>query len=77
MSMIQKLFTRLLPFSWAQSMEAESREWKVRCNCGHQRSIWELGGIRWKATGNPRSLMKCRACGKTGWHKVVRDPSAK
>lgn len=58
-------------------MEAESRERRVRCACGHDRSIWDLGGIRYKAAGNPRKLMKCPACGKRSWHAVTRQPGAK
>lgn len=54
-------------------MEAESRSWIVRCECGHARSIWDLGGIRWKAAGNPRKYMLCPSCGKPSWHKVSKD----
>lgn len=72
----QKLFMRLMPW-FADDMERESKEWKVTCpNCGHERSIWELGGIRWKAKGNPRRRMKCPECGETGWHRVERQPDA-
>jgi transposase-like protein len=50
-------------------MEAESRAWKVRCEtCGAERSVWEIGGIRWKAVGNPLSLFKCQPCGRARWH---------
>jgi hypothetical protein len=34
-----------------------------------------LGGIRWKAAGQPRtfSCMKCPHCGKRSWHKLSGD----
>jgi hypothetical protein len=73
MSTLQKIITRLVPASWAASMEAESRQWMVICECGHRRSIWDLGGIRWKGGGNPSTLMNCPACGKTSWHVVKKD----
>jgi len=74
MSVIQKLLTSILPSKWAAGMEAESRNWMVRCpSCGHTRSVWELGGIRWKATGNPVRYMLCPQCGKSGWHTVARQ----
>ncbi len=74
MTFIQKLVTSLVPRAWAREMEAESRAWKMRCpNCNHERSIWEMGGIRWKAAGNPRRLMLCPSCGQTGWHTVQRQ----
>lgn len=70
MSLLQKIITRLVPASWAASMEAESRRWHACCPCGHVRSIWELGGIRWKGGGNPRTWLPCPACGEHTWHVV-------
>jgi DNA-directed RNA polymerase subunit RPC12/RpoP len=60
-------------------MEADSRQWMVRCpTCGFERSIWDLGGIRWKAAGNKRTFLRCPNCGHRGWHIVDRrDPSAR
>lgn len=73
MTFIQNLITSLVPRAWAQDMEADSRAWKARCpNCNHARSVWEMGGIRWKAAGNPRWLLRCPNCGQRGWHTVSR-----
>ena len=50
MSFIQELVLAVVPRS---SGAAESRAWIARCeSCGGERSIWDLGGIRWKASGN-------------------------
>ncbi len=39
-------------------MEAESRQWIMRCpNCIFERSVWEMGGVRWKSAGNQEELM--------------------
>ena len=59
-------------------MEADSRAWMMRCSCGFARSIWELGGIRWKANRKALtfSYMQCPQCGKRSWHKLTRDESA-
>lgn len=75
MSWLQKLFVGILPRRWGESMEAESRSWMMRCSCGFARSVWELGGIRWKAEGKPWtfSFMKCPQCRKRSWHKLTRD----
>lgn len=73
MSTIQKIFTTILPASWAQSMEADSRSWMVRCPCGFAQSIWDLGGIRWKAKGNPRTYRTCPNCQQTSWHTVTKN----
>lgn len=77
MTTVQRLAKTLLPEQTAAAMEAESREWRVVCACGHDRSIWDLGGIRYKATGNPRTLLKCPACGKRTWHGVLKQPPVK
>lgn len=73
MSLIQKVFKSVLPRAKAEAMEAESRRWLAECgNCGHARSLWDLGGIRWKATGKPRTYLKCPQCGKRAWHKIFK-----
>lgn len=72
MSRIQKLMMKLLPAAWAEDMRRDSQNWLARCKCGHTRSIWELGGIRWKAYGNSRNLIYCPACGKYRWHILER-----
>ncbi len=73
MSLAQRFFTAIFPKRWTESMEADSRAWKVRCpNCEHERSVWEMGGIRWKAYGNPRWFLRCSSCGGRHWHKVYK-----
>lgn len=77
MSGIQRFFKRIFPARWAESMEADSRKWMVKCpNCGFEQSIWEMGGIRWKATGNSRNLLKCPNCGERGWHTIYKKQDA-
>lgn len=72
MSRIQRFFTAVFPASWARSMEEHSRQWMMRCGCGFERSIWEMGGIRWKARGTQRNYMRCTACGERSWHTCYR-----
>ncbi len=43
MSLIQRIVTALVPRSLAASMEAESREWMMRCPCGYEQSLWDAG----------------------------------
>jgi len=51
--------------------EAESRKWIATCpSCGSQNSIWDLGGLRYKAAGNPVRGMVCPSCRKMGMHTV-------
>lgn len=73
MTRTQKFFTSLLPGSWAQSMEAESRQWMMRCKeCNFEQSVWDLGGIRWKAAGNPSRKLLCQNCKHLTWHTTYK-----
>ena len=77
MSFPQRIFTFLLPRRWMAAMEAESREWKVTHEaCGWRSSVWDLGGIRWGASGSNAVRMECRGCGVRGWMKVHRERAA-
>lgn len=63
------------------AMERDSRLWKAECpNCHAEISVWEMGGVRYKAVGGkPRTRLRCRSCGRTGWMKVQwtgGDPTA-
>lgn len=52
--------------------EAESRKWIATCpNCGRETSIWDLGGLRYKASGTPSRGMVCAGCGKRGMHPIT------
>jgi hypothetical protein len=54
-------------------MEAESREWMDRCGaCGYEQSVWDLGGIQWKAAGTSRQYRGCPNCGRRSWHTIYR-----
>ena len=72
MPFMQSLFTRLLPRKWAEDMRTESLEWMMQCPCGDEISVWDSGGIRYKAAGNPKRLRACPKCGKRTWHNVYR-----
>jgi hypothetical protein len=73
MGKLQELLATLLPDAWAASMESESRAWRMRCPCGVETSIWDMGGIRWKAAGQPRRIGTCGACGREFLGAVYRN----
>jgi hypothetical protein len=73
MSSIQKFFVAILPQRWAAAMEAESRSWIAQCSCGFARSIWDMGGIRWGAAGQPSRYLSCPQCGQSCWQAVSRE----
>ena len=73
MSFFKRMLTTIIPRRWAEDMEAESRSWMLRCKvCGLERSVWEMGGVRWKAAGRPSRLMHCPQCGRVTWHTLYR-----
>jgi hypothetical protein len=72
---MRDLLIRFYPRSWAAAMEAESRAWMVRCRtCGAERSVWDPGGVRWKAKQNGKMWMfrRCATCDRWRWHDVNR-----
>jgi hypothetical protein len=73
MSLVQRFFKAISSPSRAAAMQAESRRWIVQCPCGHASTVWDLGGIRWKASGSPRMLLTCPQCGRWGWKVVTRQ----
>ncbi|MGE3409193.1 MAG: phage terminase large subunit family protein [Pirellulales bacterium] len=65
MSPVQRLILAIVPAPWARAMRAESEQWRLRClTCGNSRSVWEAGGIRWKAKSTSKRVMvRCPHCG--------------
>lgn len=53
----------------AEMME-QSLLWMVACPCGAEFSVWDLGGVRYRARGTKRVLRRCLECGRLRWHKV-------
>ena len=74
-SFVQRVAKRIFPESWFQKIEHDSRCWIYECtNCGHERSVWDMGGIRYR--GLPvRKLAMCTECKKTGLANVTHKPA--
>jgi len=64
MSFLQKLFSVLLPKRTYKAVETGTRKWCITCQCGHERDLWEAGGIRYGAFGNKWGFKFCSACSK-------------
>jgi len=64
MTFIQKLVLTYLPQSWSNAIQAESESWLLRCStCGTARSVWEMGGIRFKASSVGKMVWgRCPQC---------------
>jgi hypothetical protein len=61
----------------ADDLEEESRAWHIQCTeCGSSKSVWELGGVRYKAASRGKRIRgHCSTCGTRRWLRYVRiDP---
>ena len=72
MTWLQRFVLSVVPRSWAEGIEAESRLWILRCTqCGHERSLWEWGGMRWKSTKPTQHYrVRCPQCGQKARHSL-------
>ena len=76
MSAPQRFFKAILPPAAFAAMKAESRAWMMKCpHCGHEYSVWDIGGIRYKAAGTPKRNAACPACGLRAWTELSRKPA--
>jgi RNase P subunit RPR2 len=66
MTFIQKLIISILPEQWSADIRAETKSWVLTCpNCGAVQSVWDLGGVRFKAASVGKSVLtKCAQCGQ-------------
>lgn len=81
MTRFQKLLVTVLPGSWAEGLRAESESWRIRClGCGASKSVWEAGGVRWKAKScGKRTIVRCSRCGGmrvAAVERVEQEPPA-
>jgi translation initiation factor 2 beta subunit (eIF-2beta)/eIF-5 len=75
-SLFQRLILAFVSPATARDMEAHSRAWKLVCSaCGGRTSVWEAGGIRWKARGRSKTLtvLRCSVCGQRTMHRLEHD----
>lgn len=72
MSWLTRAILRRVSPETRAAMEAESRRWQLVCTkCGWSRSVWETGGIRYRARSKgKRTLGRCPNCGKWRWFRV-------
>ncbi len=74
MSWIQRLIARRVGPDLGARMETQTRQWIVRClTCGHERNLWEVGGVRYRSTGGRSwTVLRCPNCGRLRCNLVYR-----
>ena len=81
LSSMQRMLQRHTSPELFAAMQRESRLWKAQCpHCrADTTDIWTMGGVRYKAAGEPRRRARCPRCGQTGWQRIHwtgGDPTA-
>ena len=77
----QRTFRRRASPELFAAMQRESRLWKMECpHCrADTTDVWEMGGIRYRAAGEPKRKAVCPRCHRSEWmriHWVGGDPEA-
>lgn len=69
MSILQYILKKCTPNRFFKKFRSQSEQWYIICpHCKFERSVWEMGGIRFIAYGNPRWYWRCDNCGRHAWH---------
>ena len=76
-SLTQRIVLGFMP-GRAEEIERQSREWFVTCrHCGHERTYWDIGGVRYKAGSRGKSIgLRCPSCGRRSMHPVEHRPGS-
>ena len=75
MSRVQRFLLTIVPKSWRASIIRESKRWRIRClTCQYSQSVWDAGGVRWKAySRGKRICAACPCCGRLRCAAVERE----
>ncbi|MFC1735583.1 hypothetical protein ACFL1X_05660 [Candidatus Hydrogenedentota bacterium] len=76
MAAAHKFLKFILPNRAFEAVKAGTRQWLMECKCGNKRDVWDEGGVRYKAVGEPRQYHLCPKCGKGTWHKIRKKTTA-
>ncbi len=68
---LRDLILKVMPRRWREDAIRDSKLWITDCTaCGHQSNVWDLGGMRWRAYGEPLTSMRCLGCGKVAMQRI-------
>lgn len=56
-----------------EKIQEESKQWGFNCSaCNEKSNIWEVGGVRHHAKGEPTKRIKCPKCGTVAMQKIIK-----
>ena len=71
--MLRDIILWFMPPKMRAEAEADSRKWGAACpRCQAVSSVWDMGGIRYKASGNKVALARCSKCGKASFMRLEK-----
>jgi len=74
LSRSQKVIKFFVSKSKFDAMSKESKQWVFKCTeCQSKTSIWDLGGIRYKAKGIAKINLKCMNCGMSNVQLLFKE----
>lgn len=73
LSFAQKIAKALTSAEMFEKLKEESMRYYFVCaSCKKESNIWEIGGIKYKAAGKPRTGIRCPGCGKFGMQAILK-----
>lgn len=73
---MQRILRFILPARAFAAIKTGTKQWLVECPCGKKLDYWDIGGIRYRAVGEPRLLLRCPSCGKVTPHRIRKKTGA-
>ena len=71
--MLRDIILKFMSLKVRAEAEESSRSWVAMCpRCQTENSIWDIGGVRYKAAGAKSSLARCTGCGKQSFMQFSR-----
>jgi len=72
LSRAQKIIRFFTSRSLFEKMMEDSKRYRFTCSCGKESNIWDIGGIKYKATAGSLTGIKCPHCGKFAMQKIYK-----
>jgi phage FluMu protein Com len=70
---LRNFILRFMSPKMRADVEADSRKWIATCpRCQRANSMWDVGGMRYKAVGRPSTLVRCAHCGKASFMRFEK-----
>ncbi len=67
----------ILPARAFEAVRAGTKKWVAECcTCGRKQDVWDAGGVRYMAAGEPKEIAFCPSCSKATKHRIRKKTEA-